>query len=894
MIKHTTLTLSLIALSVSQAIAAPITSTINITSGQNVNLSNDVITKNQYGIEVNGENSSLIADGKSITTEGDDSLGIRVMNQGHAVFNNGAIHTDGVGSYGVSSENSGSSIRLDNVKLIVNGNNSYGALAATQGKLTAHNLSVTTTNRNSNGVSAINPNSSITLNHTTINTQGVASHGIYSAEKGASINSTDLIVHTQGAFAVGINQTSQSQGDFNNSAITTEGKHSAGINISSGAKTALNNITIDTYGDHSNAIQLNSAQLSITQHDINNKIQTQGSNANVIDFAGNSVVNIKNSHLIGSGNNNHVYFAHQGASIINSSNNIISSTGTLIHAIGGSNIINMQDDQAMNVSGGLMDVHSVSPNNRTSVILNADQKTQLAGDIRSDNDSITTLHLNNQSTFSGNIQNLTTANIMGNSQLLLDGNSNITDTHLDHSNLVFMQNDSDYPTLQTQALSGNGSLFFNTILGNDQSKTSKIVAENISGDYKIYVHNQGGQGAYTHGDGINIIQANHENTARYALAAPVYAGVYEYLLHRHGNNVYLQNEIPAKSTTSNTKPTLPIKPPLTPPITPPESNSHSGQAPSYRPAIPGYLLATYLDQSYGYLSIGTLHERTGNTVEPHIITSNTQRMWSRAFTNKTQTNNYRFDFTSYTNFYQIGYDLKHDSDAAEPVYAGVTFEVGHAHNKTYDEKRIDGQFTGRVNVDAIGIGIGGYYTRYLSHNDYIDIVGKGIRYKNNYSAKAENSLTQHASSLLLSVEYGKDFPFYQHFHIEPQAQAIYQFNHANSINSSDLNIPKANTQTGQLRLGSAFYSDTININKNMSYRPYFSANYIQKMNNNAQLVTDSDGLKQNMASNYWQVGAGLDGNIGTHTHVYTKVRYQQTFNDKESQYSAMVGLSFTW
>ncbi|MGL5584502.1 MAG: hypothetical protein ACRDDD_03530, partial [Plesiomonas sp.] len=78
MINHTCLTLSLIAFSISQAIAAPITSTVNITNGQNVTLSDNIETHNEYGVAVNGENSTLTSDGKSITTEGDNALGIRV------------------------------------------------------------------------------------------------------------------------------------------------------------------------------------------------------------------------------------------------------------------------------------------------------------------------------------------------------------------------------------------------------------------------------------------------------------------------------------------------------------------------------------------------------------------------------------------------------------------------------------------------------------------------------------------------------------------------------------------------------------------------------------------------------------------------------------------------
>ncbi|MGL5045234.1 MAG: autotransporter outer membrane beta-barrel domain-containing protein, partial [Plesiomonas sp.] len=806
MINHTCLTLSLIAFSISQAIAAPITSTVNITNGQNVTLSDNIETHNEYGVAVNGENSTLTSDGISITTEGDNALGIRVMNQGHAIFKNGTIQTNGSGSYGISAENSGSLIELDNVNIIAEGSNSYGALSASQGKINANNLSVTTKNSNSNGISSINSGSSVALNNTTVNTQGNTSHGIYSAEKQANVSATALTIHTQGSLSYGIDQTNQSHGYFNNTTITTEGKNSAAVNTASGATTILNNLFIKTYGDHSDAFKVNSGNLTITQNNTVNLINTYGTNSSAIDLAGKSTLNIQNSSLVGSGSNNHIYTIHNGASVINSSGNTLQSTGALIQAFGGNSIINMQGDYATNATGGLMDIRSASATKPTSVTLNADNQTLLAGNIVNDEHSTAILNLSNQSEFSGNVQNLTQTNVSENSQLLLNGNSNIGTTHLDKGSLIFTQNSSRYPTLHTQTLSGNGSILFDTTLGSDHSNTTKITADNISGNYKVYVHNLGGQGAYTRDEGINIIQANHENTASYALGAPVYAGVYEYLLHRHGNDIYLQNELPVKPTVPDVKPTPnPSKPPLTPPTTQPDGNSDTDHTPSYRPAVPGYLLATYLDQNYGYLSVGTLHERTGNALEPQQQNKDSQRMWSRAFTNKTQTNHYRFDFTSYTNFYQIGYDLKHESDVAEPVYAGITFEVGHAHNKTYDEKRIDGQFAGKVNVDAIGIGA--YYTRYLNHNDYIDIVGKGIRYKNHYSAKAENNQTQNASSLLLSMEYGKDFTIKKYFHIEPQIQAIYQFNHANSITDSYIGVSKENTQTGQVRLGSAFYSN---------------------------------------------------------------------------------------
>lgn len=79
---------------------------------------------------------------------------------------------------------------------------------------------------------------------------------------------------------------------------------------------------------------------------------------------------------------------------------------------------------------------------------------------------------------------------------------------------------------------GGGTLAFNTVLGDDNSKTDKLVVEgNTSGSTTVLVNNVGGVGADTH-NGIRIVQVDGTSDGNFYLGSRVVQGAYDYRLYK--------------------------------------------------------------------------------------------------------------------------------------------------------------------------------------------------------------------------------------------------------------------------------------------------------------------------------------------------------------------------
>lgn len=127
------------------------------------------------------------------------------------------------------------------------------------------------------------------------------------------------------------------------------------------------------------------------------------------------------------------------------------------------------------------------------------------------------------------------------------------------------------------------------------------VIGNASGDHGVQVINQGGLGALTTGDGINLITVDGEtHSGSFTMSNSVSAGAYEYFLYQiDGNRWNLQSNL--------------INPGPGPgPGPDPEPETEPGEETAYRPEVPGYIAAPWLNAFYGFTTLGSLHERRGS------------------------------------------------------------------------------------------------------------------------------------------------------------------------------------------------------------------------------------------------------------------------------------------
>ena len=146
-------------------------------------------------------------------------------------------------------------------------------------------------------------------------------------------------------------------------------------------------------------------------------------------------------------------------------------------------------------------------------------------------------------------------------------------------------------SIGTLTIAGNyfgagGTLEIETILGADDSPSDRLVIAGgaATGSTIVHVFNLGGEGDLTTGDGILVVDATAGGTTAadaFALAAPVLAGPYEYLLQRGGAAGSAADDWFLRSTLDD-------------------------DTPSYRPETSLYATLPALALTYGRSLIGTL------------------------------------------------------------------------------------------------------------------------------------------------------------------------------------------------------------------------------------------------------------------------------------------------
>jgi outer membrane autotransporter protein len=195
---------------------------------------------------------------------------------------------------------------------------------------------------------------------------------------------------------------------------------------------------------------------------------------------------------------------------------------------------------------------------------------------------------------------------------------------------------SSYKTLTTQNYVGQtGTLGFSTYLGDDSAPSDRLVINggSATGFSFLRITNTTGPGALTVADGILVVQViNGGTTVPGAFALPngfVASGPWTYLLFRGGVGADATNPPAAENwyLRDTMKPEPPIPPGPTPTPTPPNPPfppkppaPTPGQIlPIVGPRLSVYGVVDPLARQWGLLTLGTLHERIGDTWEPDCV-----------------------------------------------------------------------------------------------------------------------------------------------------------------------------------------------------------------------------------------------------------------------------------
>ncbi|MRN67817.1 autotransporter outer membrane beta-barrel domain-containing protein, partial [Brucella sp. 10RB9213] len=332
-------------------------------------------------------------------------------------------------------------------------------------------------------------------------------------------------------------------------------------------------------------------------------------------------------------------------------------------------------------------------------------------------------------------------------------------------------------TINGDYVGNDGTIVFNTVLGDDNSKTDKLmVGGNTTGNTNVQVVNRDGLGAQTV-KGIEIITVGGQSNGIFSLVSDyrtkdgqkaVVGGAYAYTLHQgpaegsNDGNWYLISQLKD------------IKP-----------DNPTTSAPRYGANVPVY--EGYVQTMQALNKLSTLQERvgkrymtgengdgrtSGGMVDAHGIWARIQGAHDRldpgTVTGMQQEIN--------TFILQAGVDGQFYEDENGKLIAGITGQYGTAHSNIMAR---DGD--GRISTNAWSLGA----TATWIGNDgfYIDAQGQVTWFDSDLNSDTANvglASGRKATGYALSVEIGKRIALKGNWALTPQAQLIWS-----SINADD-------------------------------------------------------------------------------------------------------------
>ncbi|MGL5633154.1 MAG: autotransporter outer membrane beta-barrel domain-containing protein [Azovibrio sp.] len=447
-------------------------------------------------------------------------------------------------------------------------------------------------------------------------------------------------------------------------------------------------------------------------------------------------------------------------------------------------------------------------------------------------------------------------------------------------------------TLTAQNWVGQGgTVSLYSVLGGDNSVTDRIIIDGgrATGNTRLDIHNLGGLGARTTGDGIKVVDTRNggmTDIEAFRLVSRVAAGAYEYRLFRQdsagqGENWYLRS-------------------------------GRTDKYPEYRNEVPLAMTLPALANRLGVDMLGTYHDRTGG--REGSVAANGQSGttgWGRVFgrsgdvkynsgSEGRRYNNFREYGPSYdidTSGFQVGADLFRQEGAdGQQNLAGVYVSFGQADGK------VDKVYGGRAGKDDMnGYGIGAYWTHLAPQGWYTDTVVQATYYGQAEARSVEGEkLDSRGWGLAASIEGGYPFDLGGGWNLEPQAQLIYQTTRLEGGKDSFGRIDIDNTSAVYGRVG-ARLSKPVELESGTKLNAWARANLWNTFGSDGRITfSDREGnnsttLSNSLGGSWTQVGVGVSGEVNKTTVVFAGADYEHALGDgKGSSVGGRVGVNILW
>ncbi|AOS37398.1 autotransporter outer membrane beta-barrel domain-containing protein [Pseudomonas brassicacearum] len=455
---------------------------------------------------------------------------------------------------------------------------------------------------------------------------------------------------------------------------------------------------------------------------------------------------------------------------------------------------------------------------------------------------------------------------------------------------------NDTLTVQGNYVGNNGQLHLQTVLGADNSPSDKLVVNGgtLTGSTAITVTNQGGTGAQTAQDGIEVVQAQGgavSDSGAFSLAQSVSAGAFDYRLFKGGvtgneNNWYLRSTVVAGPIAAPS-PTLPVLPAAIPGAAP---------IPLYRPEVPTWSVLPPAAAQLTLIALGTFHDRQG---DQRLLTENGAfgAGWGRVYgkdLDQTWAGTVTPRFDGSIKGFQVGNDLY-----SSPLSSGQTQRIGFFVGHTELNGDVDGfnlgfkgRRAGKIELDGDSYGL--YWTLTDPSGGYVDAVVMGTRLDGDNRSERGLKIDNRGHALTLSAEAGYPFAVVTDWVLEPQVQIIHQ---KVSLDTQDDGVSKVefdsdSAWTGRLgaRLKGRYQVS------GMPVEPYLRANLWHTFSGTDTVTFDeTERVKTQQRASTGDLGVGVIVSLAPTVSVYAGADYSANLDSSQQRSVAgNLGVRVSW
>ncbi|EAO4218404.1 fibronectin-binding autotransporter adhesin ShdA [Salmonella enterica] len=453
---------------------------------------------------------------------------------------------------------------------------------------------------------------------------------------------------------------------------------------------------------------------------------------------------------------------------------------------------------------------------------------------------------------------------------------------------------------------GNGgSLYLNTVLGDDDSATDKLVitgdaSGDASGTTDLYI-NGIGNGAQTT-NGIEVVDVGGTSTSdAFVLKNEVNASLYTYRLYwnESDNDWYLASKAQSDDDSGGD---------VTPPdddsdVTPSDDGDDGGNvtppddggdvAPQYRADIGAYMGNQWMARN---LQMQTLYDREGSQYR-----NADGSVWARFKAGKAESEavSGNIDMDSNYSQFQLGGDILAWGNGQQSVTVGVMASYINADTDSTGNRGADGsQFTSSGNVDGYNLGVyatwfadaqthsGAYVDSWYQYGFYNNSVESGDAGSESYDS------TANAVSLETGYRYDIALSNGNTVSLTPQAQVVWQNYSADSV--KDNYGTRIDGQDGDswttrlgLRVDGKLYKGSRTV-----IQPFAEANWLHT-SDDVSVSFDDATVKQDLPANRAELKVGLQADIDKQWSVRAQVAGQTGSNDF-GDLNGSLNLRYNW